>query len=316
MNKPQITYERDVEIASVDAFQISLSALYIEPNLAQLTSCLAELREEIDYYFNFLKEGGDKNNFSPEVQISVDNQKESRNKQFLEVFPIGACYAITHAAFPVMKKRIEENSKLNFVKCFIENGGVFKVIWGQLRNEFFQTCFQLGAYYVDISNDTVVVTKPKLEICLLKDSAFKNISTFQEFFDIKEKYHEVEIYPNLYFPNLAPFVPAFSVQNGKVTLLSRYFLFLLIVRLNGLELNTYLANNFTKKLPDNLLQAVENQFSSIQGNSYFNALTEKIEYNLSHVAWQFSEQDLSKLEESYEKTMRILKFCKLGIYAT
>ena len=50
------------------------------------------------------------------------------------------------------------------IREFIGKGGAFRSVWGVLREQYFQNAIQLGGLYVDVSNDTVVVTKPKVEI--------------------------------------------------------------------------------------------------------------------------------------------------------
>jgi len=54
--------------------------------------------------------------------------------------------------------------------AFLAVGGTMRRIWGDLRGKYFQNAFLLGTLYVDVSNDTVVPTKPKVEILPFHES--------------------------------------------------------------------------------------------------------------------------------------------------
>ena len=70
--------------------------------------------------------------------------------------------------------------------------------------------------YFDCANDTVVVTKPKVEYLPMAESGFKNIESWEEFADVAERYWHCRIYPNLHFPMLAPLLPVISVSDEGV----------------------------------------------------------------------------------------------------
>ena len=92
-------------------------------------------------------------------------------------------------------------------------------IWGDLRGKYFQNAFLLGTLYVDVSNDTVVVTKPKVEIVPFEASGLKPIADYHHFAFIARQYWEASVYPNHVLPELAPSFPMVVVySSGKAEL--------------------------------------------------------------------------------------------------
>lgn len=130
----------------------------------------------------------------------------------LDRFPIGSCHIIRDAIISRLKEMYESQERGSlmsdrFFRRFIEQGGVFKEIFGIQDGVYFQNAIQIGSRFVDVANDTVDVNEPKVVIDKLKNVNFKNVSTLEEYVLVSESYQGVDIYPNVYFPALSPIFP-------------------------------------------------------------------------------------------------------------
>lgn len=96
--------------------------------------------------------------------------------------------------------------------AFLEEGGVIRPIWGALRGRYFQNATQIGTLYVDVSNDTVAVIKPKVEILPIERSGMEAVRDIAHYREIVGLYWNVELYANLVAPTLAPVLPMISVD--------------------------------------------------------------------------------------------------------
>jgi hypothetical protein len=103
--------------------------------------------------------------------------------------------------------------------AFLHAGGTFRLVWGDLRGEFFQNAFQLGTLYVDVANDTVTVTKPKVEILPFAEAGFLPVADFRHFGRIAARYWQHDVYPNHVLPTLAPYFPLIHIARmGAVSI--------------------------------------------------------------------------------------------------
>ena len=85
-------------------------------------------------------------------------------------YPLGQCLEISLAA----KHHLRELNPATLtgeaaqghaaLAAFLACGGHMHQVWGDLRGEYFQNAFLAGTLYIDVSNDTVVPTKPPVEI--------------------------------------------------------------------------------------------------------------------------------------------------------
>jgi len=150
-------------------------------------------------------------------------------------YPLGQCLEISLA----VKKRLEEVSPselqgddavaFNAIQQFSLNGGVIRQIWGDLRGQYFQNAFLFGDLYVDVSNDTVVATKPKVEILPFTQSNLSAIRDFYHFSQLAQRYWKAEVFPNHVLPELAPYVPLLvRYADGEIQMLdlSKYMIML------------------------------------------------------------------------------------------
>lgn len=207
-----------------------LTKKYICPNLNQIIDSFQDLRDSLDLCINqiYMSRHGKplkqmKSSLTPtyifsELQPYIE--KSFKGKSPGNGYPIGFCNVITSFAYNFIMANKELPAFLP-LQQFLKQGGIFNIIWGGVRQEFFQTALQLGSYYFDISNDTVDINKPKLEIKKIVDSDFHDINSFKEFAEIKEKYHKVDIYRNHCLPGFFPYYPLFSVRrsDGQLELL-------------------------------------------------------------------------------------------------
>lgn len=140
-------------------------------------------------------------------------------------YPLGQCLEISLA----VEERVAQVDAATLsgaalvgqqaLAAFLHAGGSMRRIWGDLRGKYFQNAFLIGSLYVDVSNDTVVPTKPKVEILPLESSGLKPIADYHHFAHIARQYWDVETWPNHVLPELAPFFPVLVIyQNGRVEL--------------------------------------------------------------------------------------------------
>ncbi len=142
-------------------------------------------------------------------------------------YPLGQCLEISEAAHEQLRRQdlstldLHEAARVGYLafKAFRRAGGVLRQIWGDLRGEFFQNAFQLGTLYLDVSNDTVTPTKPKVEILPFKDARFSPVTDYRHFSRVAERYWQLKVYPNHLLPEWAPYCPLLYVgDNGRMML--------------------------------------------------------------------------------------------------
>lgn len=182
--------------------QIALTEHFLLPALAQLEAFFLAVRAQVD----------------PVLQA---HQPVKLGK----AYPLGQCLEISVA----VEKRLRsvDDSRLTAAaaqgqkafKAFLQAGGEFRQVWGDLRGSYFQNAFQIGTLYLDVSNDTVTPTKPKVEILPFADAAFVAIRDFQHFSEVALRYWQGDIHPNHVLPELAPYCPLIHVSPaGIITL--------------------------------------------------------------------------------------------------
>jgi len=127
-------------------------------------------------------------------------------------YPLGRCQEINADVLARLKVRLAAPADrgARALKGFIMNGGVVRPIWGALRGRYFQNALQVGGLYVDVSNDTVVPTKPKVEILPIAESGLEPVRDAAHFAEIAAAYWGVTVYANHAVPSLAPILPMLS----------------------------------------------------------------------------------------------------------
>ena len=192
-----------------DARQRRLARMYLR-DLAGLHTLLYGLREQ------------------------ADAELSARYPSFAgKPYPLGRCLEIRDTVFAALVARIQHPDcpVTQALHGFIAEGGIGRKIWGVLRESYFQNAIQLGPLYVDVANDTVTVTKPKVEILPIGAAGMVPVASLAHFAAIARRYWGVAIYRNTVFPALAAYYPMICVSesgaawiepgSGQVTTLIR-----------------------------------------------------------------------------------------------
>lgn len=181
------------QIAPVTPAQQQLTAQHLLPVQDALFDYLMALRDELD----------------PVLAVRYP-------PQLGKDYPLGRCQEITTDVLAALQTRLpaRRHPVERAVMDFVQAGGWVRPVWGALREQYFQNAVQFGALYVDVSNDTVVVTKPKVEILPLADSGLVPVRDAAHFALIAQRYWRAEVYANLVAPSLAPVLPFVTLQPG------------------------------------------------------------------------------------------------------
>lgn len=189
------------EIRPVTAEQQRLTARHLTPALKDIEQLLIRMRREID----------------SELQPRFPAHQG-------KPYPYGRCLEISQLFMDKLRAALGTKVPtrgLRALRDFVHAGGRIDWVWGALREQYFQNAFQMGALYVDVSNDTVTVTKPPIEILPLKDADFLAIQDLAHFAKVARVYWDVEIYVNDVVPSLAPILPIMGLPaDGAAALMS------------------------------------------------------------------------------------------------
>ncbi len=133
-------------------------------------------------------------------------------------YPYGRCEEITRAVVAQLADRLKRPSDPveRLLTAFMAQGGAVRTIWGVLRDQYFQNALQVGGLYIDVSNDTVVVTKPKVEILPIERSGLVPVRSIDHFRQTAERYWGAMIFVNHLAPSLAPILPMVSSSPGRL----------------------------------------------------------------------------------------------------
>lgn len=173
--------------------QDALTERLLAPHQAEIEAYLWALRAEVDAVL------------APRLQAFSN-----------KAYPLGRCREIRDGVFDriLAAVRSPDGDVPTLLRQFIAAGGVGRKVWGDLRGAYFQNAMQLGAWYVDVANDTVTPTKPKVEIVAFAQSDMRPILDFQHFAAVATRYWEVTVYANTVLPRLAPMFPLISAGGG------------------------------------------------------------------------------------------------------
>ena len=142
-------------------------------------------------------------------------------------------------------------------RAFLRAGGSFRQVLGDLRGQYLQNAFQSGSLYVDVSNDTVVPTKPKVEVLPFEAANFVPIRSFTQFRQIATVYWQDQIYPNHVLPELAPHSPLIHVSKaGRIKLHDATLYMLAMTRSQAFEPSEALLREAT--MPQAVFERVRN----------------------------------------------------------
>ncbi|RAK60322.1 hypothetical protein DJ021_11145 [Phenylobacterium hankyongense] len=190
--------------------QQELTDRFLAPVLPALEILLLKLRAELDPVLRQVPpaDGSQPYPLGQCLQISMAVQQRLESLD-----PAGLCgpAATAHAA----------------LRAFVAAGGEVRRAWGDLRGQYFQNALIVGTLYVDVANDTVVPTKPPVEILPFAQADFRPIADYVHFARIAERYWNYRFLPNHVLPELAPYLPLIQITpTGRASLgpLDRYML--------------------------------------------------------------------------------------------
>lgn len=136
-------------------------------------------------------------------------------------YPYGYCLEITQDVVTNLRARNARarSSAARAVSAFLKHGGAATMVWGVLRDRYFQNAIQMGSLYIDVANDSVDPNKPKVEILPMAESGLELVRDVDHFARIAERYWGVRCYANIALPDLAPLFPVIIVDPLKRVLL-------------------------------------------------------------------------------------------------
>lgn len=176
--------------------QSALTKRFLTPALDSLHVLLLRLRQDVD------------------ARLAAE-----MTGRYAHPYPYGCCLEITNAMaeqLQALAARREGPPEERALRTFFRQGGEIRILWGVLREQYFQNALQIGGLYVDVSNDTVDVRKPKIEILPLEESGFALVRDAFDFARIAERYWRARIYANSVLPELAPLYPMIAVDRQGV----------------------------------------------------------------------------------------------------
>jgi hypothetical protein len=178
-------------ILEVDDKQKKLTEKWILPHVETITDDLCKIRANVD----------------KRLKKYIKHSKS---------YPVGMCQEIRNEVYKEMLGTSGMNKDLKglqMVRNFIREGGILKAFWGIDQEKYFQNAIQVGTSILDVANDTVDPRKPKIVFYPDMETApIKRINSIEAMAEIMERYWGYEIYPNIYFPNLAPFFPIICIK--------------------------------------------------------------------------------------------------------
>lgn len=167
-----------------------LTEKFLQPALSELEIFLLEMRRRVDEHLT--------------VASPV---------KYAKAYPLSQCLEISKAVKSMIETVDVDQLSGDMrkgglaLRGFLAAGGQMRRVWGDLRGSYFQNAFQIGTFYVDVANDTVVTTKPKVEILPFETSGLLAIKDYGHFAKIAQSYWSVKAWPNHVFPQLAPLFP-------------------------------------------------------------------------------------------------------------
>lgn len=135
-------------------------------------------------------------------------------------YPLGQCLEITLAVKRQLRTlnpaALDGESARGHaaLAAFLRDGGAMHQVWGDLRGEYFQNAFLAGTLYIDVSNDTVVPTKPPVEILPFEQARLSPVADFAHYARLAARYWKAQLVPNHLIPALAPYYPLIGVIPG------------------------------------------------------------------------------------------------------
>ena len=174
-------------------------------------------------------------------------------------YPQGQCLEIT-LAVQEMLRDVESQSLPAAaaaghaaIGAFLQHGGNGRQVWGVLRGRYFQNAFLFGTLYVDVANDTVVPTKPKVEILPFRQAQLTPVRDHCHFALMASHYWRAHVFPNHVVPELAPYAPiVVLIPGGSVRLEADTRYMLALTQAGGFSSSAQMLAR--APMPDNLFR--------------------------------------------------------------
>ena len=140
-------------------------------------------------------------------------------KALLQEYPIGCCLYIREAVIAIVRSSALEEQDIpkaqkSILTQIVETLGV-KRVWGVKDDQYFHNGIQAGNYFLDIANDTVDATQPKVVVSTIEQAGFRDIKSIQDYLDISTRYHKFNFERNTAIPELAPLFPLIQIKTDK-----------------------------------------------------------------------------------------------------
>ena len=151
------------------------------------------------------------------LALRLETDQVLSQKAYSKPYPLGRCREITLDVITRLKPRLMrlDHPGLEALAAFLADGGTGRCVWGVLRDRYFQTALQFGGLYVDVSNDTVTVSKPKVEILPMAQAGLEAVRGPEHFAAIAGAYWGTQIVANHALPSLAPILPMIGLAAGS-----------------------------------------------------------------------------------------------------
>lgn len=184
--------------APISRREAALTAFFLLPAVDALTELFLALRAETDQ----------------ELGPSLESK-------YGKPYPLSCCRQITQDVLSRLGTALAKPNHrgARALHAFLAAGGSGRCVWGALRGQYFQTALQFGGLYVDVANDTVTVTKPKVEILPMDKAGLEAVRGAGHFAEIANKYWGLQVFANHALPTLAPLLPIIGVVPGQAPIL-------------------------------------------------------------------------------------------------
>ncbi|MDD5213669.1 MAG: hypothetical protein PHG82_04560 [Candidatus Gracilibacteria bacterium] len=189
--------------------QIEISEKHLSDLMPDIIGLVGNIRTTVDNIY-FKKFGLNKDS----IDYNLSKQGLIKEPEF---YPIGYCGEIRNKVFTNLTKiRIEKIIKLK------KYGTIIKPIYGIYNKEYLHNAIQFGDYFLDVGNDTVNPYKEKIVYSRLNESLFENFESYADYCDVIQNYWKVEVYPNIYFNEIAFTYPFIIINDGKIEFIGQH----------------------------------------------------------------------------------------------
>lgn len=251
-----------------------------------------------------------------ELRTKIHKYKNKTSSIQLKNYPEGFCFPITNFFFQFLTKHLGTIAPgFNLLDNYLAEGGVMKMIWGDLREVYFQTAIQLGGWYIDVAYDAIDRNKPKIRCAKFDESGFKDITSIEQYFSIKEQYHEGKMYLNTIFPKLFKSFPFLFVQhNGKLMFDDNKTLKSIIHNNSFAALKKHVNSDHVSILPEEHQEFIKSKLLNINSS----LLKEYAVFQNSSIEMILDEIEVLKSHKDLEENIAIkvtngITFLVLGI---